>query len=68
MAFDGSALGQEGAPAMKAIIDRLGRDSHAVTALEYGIIAGVLALVLILIFERFGTALMLAGEPIFNAL
>ena len=33
------------------------RDRRAVTALEYGIIAGVLGLVLILIFQKFGTTL-----------
>ena len=33
------------------------RDRNAVTALEYGIIAGVLGLVLIIIFHRFGTTL-----------
>jgi len=32
-------------------------DRRAVTALEYGIIAGVLGLVLILIFQNFGTTL-----------
>ncbi len=32
-------------------------DRRAVTALEYGIIAGVLGLVLILIFQGFGTTL-----------
>jgi pilus assembly protein Flp/PilA len=32
-------------------------DRRGVTALEYGIIAGVLGLVLIGIFARFGTAL-----------
>jgi pilus assembly protein Flp/PilA len=35
----------------------LGRDRRAVTALEYGIIAGVLGLVLITIFKSFGTKL-----------
>jgi pilus assembly protein Flp/PilA len=33
------------------------RDRRAVTALEYGIIAGVLGLVLITIFKSFGTKL-----------
>jgi pilus assembly protein Flp/PilA len=33
------------------------RDRRGVTALEYGIIAGVLGLVLILIFKSFGTTL-----------
>jgi Flp pilus assembly pilin Flp len=32
----------------------LSRDTRAVTALEYGIIAGVLGLVLIAIFQSFG--------------
>jgi pilus assembly protein Flp/PilA len=35
----------------------LGRDRKAVTALEYGIIAGVLGLALIGIFQTFGTTL-----------
>lgn len=33
------------------------RDRRGVTALEYGIIAGVLGLVLIVIFKSFGTTL-----------
>lgn len=33
------------------------RDRRGVTALEYGIIAGVLGLVLIAIFKSFGTTL-----------
>ena len=33
------------------------RDRRGVTALEYGIIAGVFGLVLILIFQNFGTTL-----------
>ena len=36
---------------------RLVRDRRGVTALEYGIIAGVLGLVLIVIFKSFGTTL-----------
>ncbi len=35
----------------------LKNDRRAVTALEYGIIAGVLGLVLITIFKTFGTTL-----------
>jgi Flp pilus assembly pilin Flp len=35
----------------------LTRDRRAVTALEYGIIAGVFGLVLIVIFQGFGTTL-----------
>ncbi len=35
----------------------LKNDRKAVTALEYGIIAGVLGLVLITIFQNFGTTL-----------
>jgi len=35
----------------------LAGDRRAVTALEYGIIAGVFGLVLILIFQNFGTTL-----------
>jgi pilus assembly protein Flp/PilA len=45
---------------MKSIVSKLGglvRDRRAVTALEYGIIAGVLGLVLIAIFQRFGSTL-----------
>lgn len=38
-------------------ISRLTADRKAVTALEYGIIAGVLGLVLIAIFQRFGSTL-----------
>ncbi len=38
-------------------LDILRRDRKAVTALEYGIIAGVLGLVLITIFKTFGTKL-----------
>lgn len=40
-----------------SILAQLGRDRRAVTALEYGIIAGVLGLVLIGIFRRFGSTL-----------
>jgi len=36
---------------------RLARDKRAVTALEYGILAGVLGLVLINIFKSFGSKL-----------
>jgi pilus assembly protein Flp/PilA len=38
-------------------IRRLIKDREAVTALEYGIIAGVLGLTLIVIFTTFGTTL-----------
>ncbi len=38
-------------------LDTFRRDRKAVTALEYGIIAGVLGLVLITIFKTFGTKL-----------
>lgn len=38
-------------------ISRLSIDRRGVTALEYGIIAGVLGLVLILAFQRFGGTL-----------
>jgi Flp pilus assembly pilin Flp len=37
----------------------LKNDRKAVTALEYGIIAGVLGLVLILIFQNFGSTMSL---------
>ena len=39
------------------MLRRLKQDRRAVTALEYGIIAGVLGLVLITIFKNFGTTL-----------
>jgi pilus assembly protein Flp/PilA len=45
---------------MKAVVSRivsLKSDKRAVTALEYGIIAGVLGLVLIGIFTTFGSKL-----------
>ncbi len=45
---------------MKAVVSKivsLKNDKRAVTALEYGIIAGVLGLVLIGIFQTFGTKL-----------
>jgi pilus assembly protein Flp/PilA len=45
---------------MKAVVSKivsLKNDNRAVTALEYGIIAGVLGLVLITIFTTFGTKL-----------
>jgi pilus assembly protein Flp/PilA len=45
---------------MKAVVSKivsLKSDKRAVTALEYGIIAGVLGLVLIGIFTSFGTSL-----------
>ncbi len=45
---------------MKAVVSKivsLKNDKRAVTALEYGIIAGVLGLVLIGIFTSFGTQL-----------
>ena len=45
---------------MKAVVSKivsLKNDKRAVTALEYGIIAGVLGLVLIGIFTTFGSTL-----------
>jgi Flp pilus assembly pilin Flp len=42
---------------MKPSLKSLASDNRAVTALEYGIIAGVLGLVLIAIFQNFGTTL-----------
>jgi Flp pilus assembly pilin Flp len=42
---------------MKSSLKSLAHDNRAVTALEYGIIAGVLGLVLIAIFQNFGTTL-----------
>jgi len=39
------------------VIRNLARDRRAVTALEYGIIAGVLGVSLIAIFKGFGTHL-----------
>jgi Flp pilus assembly pilin Flp len=41
----------------RSAIARFTEDRKAVTALEYGIIAGVLGLVLILIFQNFGSTL-----------
>jgi pilus assembly protein Flp/PilA len=43
---------------MKAVVSKivsLKNDNRAVTALEYGIIAGVLGLALIAVFASFGT-------------
>jgi len=42
---------------MSKILSALKNDRDGVTALEYGIIAGVLGLVLIAIFQRFGSTL-----------
>ena len=42
---------------MRAIIRKFNSDRKAVTALEYGIIAGVLGLSLILVFQNFGKTL-----------
>ena len=39
------------------LLDSLKNDRKGVTALEYGIIAGVLGLVLITIFQHFGSTL-----------
>ena len=44
------------------------RDKRAVTALEYGIIAGVLGLVLIAIFKSFGTKLSSLFTSIGNSI
>ena len=41
-------------PNLRSSVNALRRDRGAVTALEYGIIAGVLGLVLITIFKSFG--------------
>ncbi len=46
----------------------LRRDRRAVTALEYGIIAGVLGLVLIAIFKSFGTRLSTLFTSIGNSI
>ncbi len=46
----------------------LTQDKRAVTALEYGIIAGVLGLVLILIFQSFGTTLSTLFSTIGNSI
>ena len=54
------ALSTEMESIMKAVVSKivsLKNDKRAVTALEYGIIAGVLGLVLITIFTTFGTKL-----------
>ena len=42
---------------MSSLLKRFGHDQEGVTALEYGIIAGVLGLVLVTIFTSFGTSL-----------
>lgn len=42
---------------MKTVYLAIIRDRRGVTALEYGIIAGVLGLVLIAIFQGFGSTL-----------
>lgn len=44
-------------PSINNITASLAGDRRAVTALEYGIIAGVFGLVLILIFQNFGSTL-----------
>ena len=52
---------------MKAVVSKfvtLKNDKRAVTALEYGIIAGVLGLVLIGIFTTFGSTL----STLFNSI
>jgi Flp pilus assembly pilin Flp len=41
---------------MKSLLN-LGRDERGVTALEYGIIASILGLVLVSIFQGFGSTL-----------
>jgi Flp pilus assembly pilin Flp len=46
------------------LLHRLKTDRKAVTALEYGIIAGVLGLVLIVIFQHFGNTL----KTLFNSI
>lgn len=42
---------------LTAILRHLVNERRGVTALEYGIIAGVLGIVLISIFQKFGTKL-----------
>ena len=42
---------------LKHFTSKLAADRRAVTALEYGIIAGVLGLVLIIVFKNFGTTM-----------
>ncbi len=44
------------------------RDRRAVTALEYGIIAGVLGLVLIAVFKSFGSRLSTLFTSIGNSI
>jgi pilus assembly protein Flp/PilA len=46
----------------------LRRDRRAVTALEYGIIAGVLGLVLIAVFKSFGSRLSTLFTSIGNSI
>jgi Flp pilus assembly pilin Flp len=50
------------------IIRALRRDRRAVTALEYGIIAAMLAFVLIAIFQHLGNTLLVIGAQIFAVL
>jgi pilus assembly protein Flp/PilA len=58
MLADWCARGSPGTEiVMKSSLKSLASDNRAVTALEYGIIAGVLGLVLIAIFQNFGTTL-----------
>ena len=47
---------------------RLASDRRGVTALEYGIIAGVLGLVLIAIFKRFGNTLSALFGTVSNSI
>jgi pilus assembly protein Flp/PilA len=56
---------------MKAVVSKfvtLKNDKRAVTALEYGIIAGVLGLVLIAIFKSFGSQLSTLFTSIGNSI
>ena len=56
---------------MERIVARLRKlqsDKRGVTALEYGIIAGVLGLTLIQIFKTFGTTLGLLFTKIGNSI
>ena len=56
---------------MKAVVSKivsLKTDKRAVTALEYGIIAGVLGLVLIGVFTTFASKLSLLFSTISNSI
>ena len=53
---------------MKALISRFGRDESGVTAIEYGLIAGLIAVVIIVAVTNVGTSLNAQFTAINNAL